>query len=119
MSRPLFLLTFLAAFFMSTNSAFAASDIPPRYLKSYQQTGRYYDVPWQVLAGIGKVESDHGRKQGPVRRIPKAFSISGPMMISGWVAKDLGVDGNRDGRINMKTPEDSIIDRRALFGLRR
>lgn len=35
--------------------------IPENYFKLYRQAGRTWNIPWQVLAGIGKVESDHGR----------------------------------------------------------
>jgi hypothetical protein len=43
----------------------AAADIPPSYLQLYQQAGARYQVPWSVLAAIGKVESDHGRAPLP------------------------------------------------------
>lgn len=35
--------------------------IPENYFELYRQAGRTWNIPWQVLAGIGKVESDHGR----------------------------------------------------------
>lgn len=45
----------------------ALDDIPPRYLALYQKaaTSQSCHVPWAVLAGIGKVESDHGRLGAP------------------------------------------------------
>lgn len=47
-------------------SAEARNDIPPRLLDLYQQAvlDRCPTLPWSVLAGIGKVESDHGRLGG-------------------------------------------------------
>jgi cell wall-associated NlpC family hydrolase len=43
-------------------SAFAIKDIPPEYLEIYQATvAAFPGLPPQVLAGIGKVESNHGR----------------------------------------------------------
>ncbi len=41
-------------------SAAARTEIPALYLRLYQQAGQRYGIdPW-VLAGIGKVETDHG-----------------------------------------------------------
>lgn len=46
-------------------SAEAAADIPPLLLNLYAgQAMTCPGLPWQVLAGIGKVESDHGRFGG-------------------------------------------------------
>ena len=46
-------------------SAAAANSIPADYLKWYRHVGAQFSVPWTVLAGIGKVESDHGRTPLP------------------------------------------------------
>jgi len=43
----------------------ATADIPANYLRLYRQTGARYQIPWPVLAAIGKVESDHGRSRLP------------------------------------------------------
>ncbi len=44
---------------------FALADIPPTALDAYYQAGDTCEgVDWAVLAGIGKVESDHGRVFG-------------------------------------------------------
>jgi membrane-bound lytic murein transglycosylase B len=48
-----------------TPSQAAVVDIPAGYLRLYRQAGARYRLPWPVLAGIGKVESDHGRAQLP------------------------------------------------------
>lgn len=43
----------------------ALADIPPALLGLYQQAAaRCGGLPWQVVAGIGKVESNHGRYGG-------------------------------------------------------
>src|SRR3954469_20729556 len=39
--------------------------IPAGYLLLYQRAGSAFSVPWTVLAGIGAIESDHGRSQAP------------------------------------------------------
>ena len=43
----------------------AANSIPSNYLKWFQRVGLQYNVPWTILAGIGKVESDDGRTTLP------------------------------------------------------
>ena len=46
-------------------SARARADIPPLYLALYQQAATRYRLDWAILAGIGKVECDHGRDPDP------------------------------------------------------
>src|SRR5947209_8027306 len=43
----------------------AAGDIPARVLAIYQQVGAQYKLPWEILAGIGKEECDHGLLPDP------------------------------------------------------
>jgi hypothetical protein len=60
----------------------AVADIPGRYLGLYRQAARQ-DCPglsWTVLAGVGKVESDHGRARLPgVRSGWNRAGAAGPM----------------------------------------
>jgi hypothetical protein len=62
----------------------AKADIPTEYRKLYQQAGRRYGVPWTILAGIGKIESDHGRSSAPgVRSGVNRFGCcAGPMQFN-------------------------------------
>lgn len=47
-------------------SQLALNSIPPRYLNLYlQASSECPALPWQVLAGIGKVETDHGQSNLP------------------------------------------------------
>ena len=46
-------------------SALAQREIPPDYLRLYQAAGARYGLDWAILAGIGKVECDHGRDPDP------------------------------------------------------
>jgi membrane-bound lytic murein transglycosylase B len=60
----------------------AVADIPAGYLRLYRATGARYRIPWPVLAGIGKVESDHGRVRLPgVRSGSNWAGACGPMQI--------------------------------------
>src|SRR4051812_50011947 len=65
----------------SEASSDAQRDIPERYLALYRAAGRRHGVPWQVLAGIGSIESDHGRAKAPgVRSGGTSFPAgAGPM----------------------------------------
>ncbi|MGZ4332417.1 MAG: hypothetical protein ACXVXL_31040 [Solirubrobacteraceae bacterium] len=49
-------------------SPVAVRDIPATMLAIYQQVGAHYKLPWEVLAGIGKEECDHGRLRDPSAR---------------------------------------------------
>jgi peptidoglycan DL-endopeptidase CwlO len=46
-------------------SQVAVRDIPARMLAIYQQVGAQYKLPWEILAGIGKEECDHGQLPDP------------------------------------------------------
>lgn len=46
-------------------SALAIRDIPGVSLRIYEQVGAQFKIPWEVLAGIGKEECDHGRNPDP------------------------------------------------------
>jgi hypothetical protein len=46
-------------------SATATRDIPAAVLRVYEQVGAHYKIPWEILAGIGKEECDHGRLADP------------------------------------------------------
>lgn len=104
----------------------AAHQIPDRYLRRYQATGRRSGITWNLLAAIGKVESDHGRATGPgVRSGANDFGAAGPMQfgIGGAAGNTWGgaprhrtrqdtsgyaTDGNHDGWADVYNPADAI-----------
>ena len=95
-------------------SAFALRDIPRSYLRLYQRAGES-GIDWAVLAGIGKVETNHGRLHAPgVTGGVNAFGCcGGPMQF--WIAPphpntwdSYGVDGNHDGTTDPHDPADAI-----------
>jgi peptidoglycan DL-endopeptidase CwlO len=60
----------------------AANSIPADYLAWFRHVGSQYGVPWVILAGIGKVESDDGQSTLPgVHSGWNAFGAAGPMQI--------------------------------------
>src|SRR3954470_17613652 len=98
----------------SAPSALARSEIPPVYLRVYQQMGERYGLdPW-ILAGIGFVETQHGQSAAPgVDEGVNAFGCcAGPMQISldgspsTW--ERFRVDGDGDGRMSVYEPADAI-----------
>lgn len=59
----------------------ALGSVPPSYLALYEQAAATCPgLPWTVLAGIGAVESDHGRSTAPgVRTGANSAGAQGPM----------------------------------------
>jgi membrane-bound lytic murein transglycosylase B len=75
----------------------ASTDIPPAYLLLYQEAEQRFNVPWQILAAIGRVESDHGRNPNAYR--PNYAGAVGPMQFLpstfaeyAWAAGHAGAD---------------------------
>ncbi len=115
-----------AAAAQPTASAAGRATIPSDYLRSYQQAGRQYGVPWPVLAGIGEIESNQGRSSLPgVHSGANPFGAAGPMQIgiggaagNQWgggavhrAGQDVGgvaTDGNGDGTASVYEPADAI-----------
>jgi hypothetical protein len=103
-----------------------SADIPSTYLDLYQQAGRRTDIPWTILAAIGKVESDHGTSRAPgVHNGANAAGAAGPMQIgiggragNTWGGTPrhrgtqktggYGIDGNNDGWADVYDPADAI-----------
>ncbi len=97
---------------LSSPSQSALADIPADYLLLYQQAGLAFDVPWEVLAGIGKVECDHGSSPDPAcwqEGVTNAAGAGGPMqfLASTWAA--YGIDGDNDGRADRWDAADAIV----------
>ena len=106
----------------------AANSIPSDYLKWFQKVGLQYNVPWTILAGIAKVESDDGRTKLPgvtAVTVSNSFGAAGPMQIgisgaSGdqWggkpvhpaseVVAGVATDEDGDGVASVYDPADAI-----------
>jgi peptidoglycan DL-endopeptidase CwlO len=90
----------------SPKSVSGQADIPADYLALYQEAAAAYGLPWQLLAAIGRVESDHGRN--PNAYHPNEAGAEGPMQFipSSW-ARYAGASGSLQPDIN--NPRDAIF----------
>jgi hypothetical protein len=94
----------------------ARADLPPGWLGLYRTGARHCPgLSWTVLAGIGKVESDHGRARLPgVRAGWNQAGAAGPMQFgigkgrAGNAWARFGRDFDHDGRISVYDPGDAI-----------
>src|SRR6202022_2876259 len=73
-------------------------------------------LPWGVLAGIGKAESDHGRStaRGAHSGVTSA-GAEGPMQFEPATFAQYAVDGDHDGTLNIYTPADAIYTAAAML----
>ena len=87
----------------------AVADIPAGYLRLYRVAGARHQVPWSVLAAIGKVESDHGRVRLPgVRSGSNWAGACGPMQIGCVPGSKAGNSWARYGRGQPHNPAQAI-----------
>jgi hypothetical protein len=95
------------------------ADIPPEYLAAYRSAAARFGLEpdgWSYLAGIGKVESDHGRSTAPgVHAGQNAHGCcAGPMQIDNGAGTGGGtwgafkVDGDGDGRFDIYDADDTV-----------
>ncbi|MBO2456326.1 lytic transglycosylase domain-containing protein [Actinomadura violacea] len=96
----------------------SANTIPSNYLKFYKAASvdpRFGGIPWYVLAGIGKVETDHGRSTLPgVHSGENYAGAGGPMQFlqSTWIDNRIdgpGPDGKPNGTESRYDPADAIF----------
>jgi hypothetical protein len=78
-------------------TASASADIPANYLIMYRRAaGTCSGLSWTVLAGIGEVESNHGRSRSPGVRSGENFAgAAGPMQFLSGTWAQYGRGGNR------------------------
>lgn len=91
----------------------ALSDIPADYLEWYRAAGEEYGLDWTYIAGIGSVETDHGRYNpsggGCIEGPPTAYGTAkGPMQFIDSTWASVGVDGDGDGVKDPCNPADAI-----------
>ncbi len=92
-------------------STLAEAEIPPLYLNLYEQAARRYGLDWAILAGIGKVECNHGRDPDPSCTEEGAVNSAGAggpaqFLASTWA--EYGVDADGKGPPDRWDPADAI-----------
>jgi membrane-bound lytic murein transglycosylase B len=61
-------------------------------------------MSWTLLAGVGQVESGHGRNNGP-----SSAGAIGPMQFMPATFAAYAVDGDHDGTLDAWDPQDAIF----------
>jgi Transglycosylase SLT domain len=92
-------------------STLARREIPAAYLGLYERAAARYGLDWAVLAGIGKVECDHGRDGDPAcsrEGATNSAGAGGPMQFIAQTWTRYGVDGDGDGRLDRWDAADAI-----------
>lgn len=91
-------------------SAAALADIPAELLPIYQKAAKdTCGMPWEVLAAIGKIETDHGRSTLPGVHSDQNFAgAKGPMQFLQGTWDAYGVDGDGDGDKDVYDSVDAI-----------
>ena len=93
-------------------SALARAEIPPEYLRLYLRAAARYGLDWAILAGIGKVECDHGRDSAPSCTREGAVNSAGaggPMQFLASTWAEYGVEAEGDGPPDRWNPADAIF----------
>lgn len=77
--------------------------VPANMQALYQSAGQQYGLPWELLAGVGMIETNHG-----ATRATSSAGAQGPMQFMPGTWAQYGVDGNGDGRKDVTDPEDAV-----------
>ena len=83
----------------------SALSIPAEYQLAYQQAAQTCPgMSWTLLAGVGQVESGHGRNNGP-----SSAGAIGPMQFMPATFAVYAVDGDHDDTLDAWDPQDAIF----------
>jgi hypothetical protein len=88
------------------------ADIPPEYLELYLAAARRFGLDWAILAGVGKVECDHGRDPDPScthKGVVNSAGAGGPAQFLAGTWRTYGIDGDGDGVADRWDPADAIF----------
>jgi hypothetical protein len=85
--------------------------IPSSYLTWYQQAARTCPgLHWEILAGIGTIESDNGRSQARgVHHGKNRKGAEGPMQFEPATFAEYAVRADRSARLTPYNPQDAIF----------
>jgi len=95
----------------------ALDTIPPAYLTLYLDAAHTCrGLPWAVLAGIGKVESDHGQSTAPgVHSGANYAGAEGPMQFEAATFAQYAVNADAPAKLSPYDPADAIYTTAAML----
>ncbi|HXL87948.1 MAG TPA: bifunctional lytic transglycosylase/C40 family peptidase [Streptosporangiaceae bacterium] len=107
----------LAASTAAAPTALAQDDIPPDYLAWYQAAAQTCPgLPWQVLAGIGTVESGNGESAAPGVHAGANFAgAEGPMQFEPATFTEYAVNADPGQPLSPYDPQDAIWTAAAML----
>lgn len=93
-------------------SALARAQIPPVYLALYEAAAARFGLDWAILAGIGRVECDHGQDPAPSCTVEGQLNSAGAggpaqFLVSTW--QRYGITPTGRGIPDMWNPADAIF----------
>ena len=93
-------------------STLARTDIPPLYLALYMQAAARFGLDWAILAGIGRVECDHGRDPAPSCTVEGQLNSAGAggpaqFLVSTW--QRYGISASGQGAPDMWNAADAVF----------
>jgi hypothetical protein len=100
-----------------------ADSIPNTYFRLYHKAGEEWNIPWNVLAGIGWVESHHGtlkidgKPAAGVHYGENFKRAGGPMQFLQPTFDWAKVDGDKNGVKSRYDPDDAIFSAAKLLKL--
>jgi cell wall-associated NlpC family hydrolase len=98
-------------------SALALDTVPPAYLTLYLNAAQICPgLPWAVLAGIGKVESDHGQSPAPgVHSSTNYAGAEGPMQFEPTTFSQYAVHADPTAPLSPYNRADAIYTAAAML----
>jgi membrane-bound lytic murein transglycosylase B len=76
-------------------SAYARRTIPTVYQRIYEHVGAEYGLDWTMLAAVGTIESNNGRRPGPgITHGTTPARAAGQFLASTWSRYGVSVDGS-------------------------
>lgn len=94
------------------------NSIPENYFEYYKRIGEEENIPWQVLAAIGKIETDHGRTtlKGMRRGEENYAGAGGPMQFlqTSWAGAAAGAG---TGAMATGMERKTVTTRRTRFSV--
>jgi hypothetical protein len=90
---------------LSSSGPVGALGMPTAYERAYREAAAGCPgMDWTLLAGVGQVESGHGRNNGP-----SSAGAIGPMQFMPATFAAYAVDGDGDGTTDAWSPQDAIF----------